>query len=198
MPKLSGGNTVAEHKAAVRDAILDAFATEFHTVGWSDLTLQTIAKQAGVSRPAVYNYFPDKTALLVGWSEREMTRFLALAHRELDERTDPVDRIQVLVKLVLIEFFLQKGVVTSIASLLSPQDRQQFFAHVEPLGHLIEELVRDGVDTGTFAAADPPDTTVMLMACLEAQRPALLSGERVDTAVARTLPFILRALGATP
>ena len=182
----------------MRDAILDAFATEFPTVGWSDLTLQTIAKQAGVSRPAVYNYFPDKTALLVGWSEREMTRFLALAHRELDERTNPVDRIQVLVKLVLIEFFLQKGVVTSIASLLSPQDRQQFFAHVEPLGHLIEELVRDGVDTGTFAAADPPDTTVMLMACLEAQRPALLSGERVDTAVARTLPFILRALGATP
>ncbi|WP_241387426.1 TetR/AcrR family transcriptional regulator [Rhodococcus sp. CH91] len=198
MPKLTGGSTVAAHKAAVRDAILDAFAAEFHATGWPDLTLQTIAKQAGVSRTAVYNYFPDKTALLLGWSEREMTRFLTLAHRELDDRTDPVDRVQVLVKLVLIEFSLQQGVVTSIATLLSPQDRQQFFAHVEPLGELVEELVRSGIEVGVFAAADPGDTTRMLMACLEAQRPSLLAGERVDAAVARTLPFVLRALGTHP
>ncbi len=104
MPKLTGGTTLAEHKAATRDAMLDAFAVELHQRPWQDLKLQTIAERAGVARTAVYNYFPDRTTLLLAWSEREMTRFMALAARELADRTDPVDRLQVLVKLVLIEF----------------------------------------------------------------------------------------------
>ncbi len=121
MPKLTGGTTLAEHKAATRDAMLDAFAVELHQRPWQDLKLQTIAERAGVARTAVYNYFPDRTTLLLAWSEREMTRFMALAARELADRTDPVDRLQVLVKLVLIEFSLQRGVAASVASMLAPR-----------------------------------------------------------------------------
>lgn len=198
MPKLTGGATVVEHKAATREAMLDAFAVEFHGNGWEGVKLQTIAEKAGVARTAVYNYFPDKTALLMAWSEREMTRFIALAQRELADRTDPLDRLQVLIKLVLIEFSLQRGVGESVASALSPKDRDQFFTHIAPLVELVEELLRDGMEHGVFTEADPAETGRLVMACLETQRSALIAGDRSDAAVARTLPFILRALGAAP
>ncbi|MCD7049942.1 TetR/AcrR family transcriptional regulator [Rhodococcus sp. BH2-1] len=195
MPKLTGGTTLAEHKAATRDAMLDAFAVELHQRPWQDLKLQTIAERAGVARTAVYNYFPDRTTLLLAWSEREMTRFMALAARELADRTDPVDRLQLLVKLVLIEFSLQRGVAASVATMLAPEDRHVFFTHLEPLAELFEDLLRDGIDGGVFADADPAATRQLIMACLESQRPGLVAGGRTDSAVARTVPFILRALG---
>ncbi|MCK0090158.1 TetR/AcrR family transcriptional regulator [Rhodococcus sp. F64268] len=198
MPKLTGGATVAEHKAATREAMLDAFAVEFHENGWEGVKLQTIAEKAGVARTAVYNYFPDKTALLMSWSEREMTRFIALAQRELEDRADPLDRLQVLIKLVLIEFSLQRGVGESVASALSPKDREQFVTHIAPLVELVEALLRDGMDHGVFEESDPTDTGRLVMACLETQRSVLIAGGRPDEAVARTLPFILRALGASP
>lgn len=58
MPKLTGGATTAEHKIATREAMLDAFIRELHEQGWQNVKLQTVAQAAGVSRTAVYNYFP--------------------------------------------------------------------------------------------------------------------------------------------
>ncbi|MDJ0111950.1 TetR/AcrR family transcriptional regulator, partial [Rhodococcus erythropolis] len=119
MPKLTGGATTAEHKIATREAMLDAFIRELHEQGWQNVKLQTVAKAAGVSRTAVYNYFPDKSALLLAWSTREMDRFLLLAERELADRENPVDRIEILVKLTLVEFSLQRFTGIALVELLS-------------------------------------------------------------------------------
>ncbi|MCX5205942.1 TetR/AcrR family transcriptional regulator [Streptomyces sp. NBC_00237] len=142
-PKLTGGATLAEHKAATREAMIDAFAALLHEAGWQDLKLQDVARQAGVARTAVYNYFPDKTALLLAWSQREMARFMTLAERELAARTDPVDRLQILIKLVLTEFSFQRGAGASVAPLLPPGDRAAFFEHVAPLAALVGGLLDD-------------------------------------------------------
>ncbi|MFE0206906.1 TetR/AcrR family transcriptional regulator [Streptomyces sp. NPDC058985] len=194
-PKLTGGATLAEHKAATREAMIDAFADLLREAGWQDLKLQEVAKRVGVARTAVYNYFPDKTALLLAWSEREMARFMTLAERELGERTDPVDRLQILIKLVLTEFSFQRGAGASVAAMLPLEDRAAFFEHVAPLAALVNSLLEDGMNEGVFVRADPAVTGQMIMACLETQRTALLTGDKVHTAVARTLPFVMRALG---
>ncbi|MFE3431161.1 TetR/AcrR family transcriptional regulator [Streptomyces sp. NPDC059171] len=194
-PKLTGGATLAEHRAATREAMIDAFAALLREVGWQDLKLQEVAKQVGVARTAVYNYFPDRTALLLAWSGREMSRFMALAERELADRTDPVDRLQILVKLVLTEFALESGTGASVAAMLPPEDRARFLEHVAPLAALVGGLLEDGMREGVFVRADTAATGQMVMACLETQRTALLAGDKVHTAVQRTLPFVMRALG---
>ncbi|GAA4697358.1 transcriptional regulator, TetR family [Promicromonospora umidemergens] len=195
-PKLTGGATLAEHKAATREAMIDAFAVLLREVGWQDLKLQEVARSVGVARTAVYNYFPDRTALLLAWSEREMARFMELAERELSDRSDPVDRLQILAKLVLTEFSLQRGAGASVAATLPPGDRAAFFEHVAPLAALVEDLLVHGMDEGVFARADPAVTGQFIMACLETRRTALLAGEKVHTAVEQAVPFVMRALGA--
>lgn len=197
MPKLTGGATTAEHKIATREAMLDAFIRELHEQGWQNVKLQTVAQAAGVSRTAVYNYFPDKSALLLAWSTREMDRFLLLAERELADRENPVDRIEILVKLTLVEFSLQRFTGIALVELLSAQDRESFLEHIVPLSVLVEQLVQEGVDAGVFVDSDAAASAQLILACVESRRPMLMAGDRVDAVVATTVPFIMRALGVS-
>ncbi len=180
MPKLTGGATTAEHKIATREAMLDAFIRELHEQGWQNVKLQTVAQAAGVSRTAVYNYFPDKSALLLAWSTREMDRFLLLAERELADRENPVDRLEILVKLTLVEFSLQRFTGIALVELLSAQDRESFLEHIVPLSVLVEQLVQEGVDAGVFVDSDAAASAQLILACVESRRPMLMAGDRVD------------------
>lgn len=52
--------------AAAERAIVDAVLTELEAVGYQGLTIETVAKRAGVGRPTIYRRWPDRDALIVG------------------------------------------------------------------------------------------------------------------------------------
>ena len=52
--------------------ILDAAALEFETHGYRSTTTNGVAEAAGVSVGSLYQYFPNKDALLVGLAERHL------------------------------------------------------------------------------------------------------------------------------
>ncbi|MDX3226772.1 TetR/AcrR family transcriptional regulator [Streptomyces sp. ME19-01-6] len=54
------------------DAILDAAAHVFEDLGYTGATTNKIAERAGVSIGSLYQYFPDKDALLYALGERHM------------------------------------------------------------------------------------------------------------------------------
>jgi AcrR family transcriptional regulator len=55
---------------ARKNQILDAAAAVFAEKGFHPTTTRDIAKQAGISEGTIYNYFVNKTALLLGIFER--------------------------------------------------------------------------------------------------------------------------------
>lgn len=63
---------MAEHKIgrprseAAERAIVDAVLAELESVGYHGLTIEAVARRAGVGRPTVYRRWPDKEALVVG------------------------------------------------------------------------------------------------------------------------------------
>ena len=58
--------TVRERqKRQTRALILETARTLFATKGFQETTIRTIASEAGIGLGTVFNYFPDKTALLV-------------------------------------------------------------------------------------------------------------------------------------
>lgn len=59
-----------EQVRLTRDRILDALTELLGDRRADDITTRQIAEQAGVSQPTVYRYFPDRTALLNGMTER--------------------------------------------------------------------------------------------------------------------------------
>jgi len=59
-----------EQVRLTRDRILDALTELLADRRADDITTREIAERAGVSQPTVYRYFPDRTALLDGMTER--------------------------------------------------------------------------------------------------------------------------------
>ncbi len=58
---------------ARRDQILDAAARLFAQKGFHTTTIRDIAKEAGIADGTIYNYFKNKTALLLGIFNRMRT-----------------------------------------------------------------------------------------------------------------------------
>lgn len=59
-----------EHAQARRDAILEAALRVFAELGFSAARMEQVAAAAGISKAALYLYFPSKDALLEGVLER--------------------------------------------------------------------------------------------------------------------------------
>lgn len=72
MPKV-----VAEYKARARARIVEAASAVFHRKGFGRATMEDIAKEIGVSKGALYLYFPTKTELLVEIQAQFRDRVLA-------------------------------------------------------------------------------------------------------------------------
>ncbi len=63
MPPASPGRP---RSAAAERAIVDATLAELEAVGYQGVTIEAVARRAGVGRPTVYRRWADKDALIVG------------------------------------------------------------------------------------------------------------------------------------
>lgn len=67
--------------------ILEASALILEAGGFKGLNTNLVAQRAGVSVGTLYQYFPNKDAIVVALSKRELDVFLEEAERALKERT---------------------------------------------------------------------------------------------------------------
>lgn len=77
-----------------RDQLLDVTTELIAARGFQDLTLEAVARRAGITRPVVYEHFGDLVGLLDATIEREMSRALSqVSETALTRLTDgpPVD-----------------------------------------------------------------------------------------------------------
>jgi AcrR family transcriptional regulator len=89
------GTTVAEER---RQQILDAASAIFLLYGYRRSTIEEIAQQAKMSRPALYQYFDDKTDVFRAVIARLNQVVLAEAQSKLDEDGPLYERIAGAVK----------------------------------------------------------------------------------------------------
>ncbi|HEY3512458.1 TetR/AcrR family transcriptional regulator [Kribbella sp. NPDC051137] len=91
MPKL-WEHTIASHRSAVQEAILDAAAVLVAEGGPAGVSMAEIAQRAGVGRATLYKYFGDVDAVLSGWHQRQVTAHLRQLE-EVWERTKRIDDV---------------------------------------------------------------------------------------------------------
>ncbi|WP_100501207.1 TetR/AcrR family transcriptional regulator [Geodermatophilus chilensis] len=75
MPRL-WTETIADHRHAVRDAVLDATAALVAERGLAGIAMSQLAERAGIGRATLYKYFPDLDAVLRAWHQRQVGRHL--------------------------------------------------------------------------------------------------------------------------
>jgi AcrR family transcriptional regulator len=81
-----------------REAILDAALHIAATAGFTAVTMEAVAREAGVTKPVVYELFPQRGALQQALLEREEQRALAGLRAVMPAALDPLTTTEDLVR----------------------------------------------------------------------------------------------------
>jgi AcrR family transcriptional regulator len=197
VPKISAA-TLQEHRAETIDKLLDSWGDLVMEKGFDAVTLADVAAQVGLARTAIYNYFPDREALLFAWTDREVRRTVEALQQDLEKADSFAEKLRVFVRSQLIEFHqrhLPPG--KEVVQFLRPETYGRFMDHIEPLEKVLRDIITDGLKAKEFSDIDPAAAVPMVMACIGAERVPLATGtDEVDVATERVSRFVLRALGA--
>lgn len=168
-------------------AILDAALTAFSTYGAVKTTMADIAEAAGVSRPALYQYFDDKEDILVGVFVRVVGEAAENAIAELAKPGSLEDQL---------DGFLQRWFGDLVAQLRATAHGVDLVeirtGRAKPAAEQINKRVRSAVSRHLKLAGAPQLTDVLLLS------PVGLKSDDPSTAVyRRRLTALSTALAAT-
>ncbi|MEO3790308.1 TetR/AcrR family transcriptional regulator [Nonomuraea sp. B10E15] len=197
MPRISAA-TIGEHRAQTRDRILQAVSRLSREQGIDAISMTDVAGEAGITRTVLYNYFPDKTALLLAFTERVTRYFIDSYERELPADASPADRLRAFVRLQLAGLLAHPHPgAADLSAALGPDAYQRLAEHVAPMQRVLVEILDSGQASGDFQVIDVPATARMVLAVIGAERVPLISGDvTVEAAAELVSAFVLRALGS--
>jgi AcrR family transcriptional regulator len=195
MPKIIGGS-LHEHRAQTRQKLFAALSALMAERGFDTITLAEIAGAAGVGRTAVYNHFPDKEAVLLGFITHETEQYVTTLERALTDVDDPVQQLRTYVRQqARLErvFHLTPG--PELRTILSRPAQRRLHEHVAVVEQILRQILDEGIARREFPPQDVDVTVALVNACLSGRLIPETSPER-EHAIAATEAFVLRAVGA--
>lgn len=197
MPRVIGG-TLASHREHVITKIYDAMRILLYERGFDALTLAEVASECGMSRTAMYNYFPDKEALLVEFAIHEVDGYLTGLDEALRSVDNPIDQLRTYLRMQL-EYFsgnhLPPG--PTLRALLPEHAARKVGAHVRELEERLHAIIRSGHENRYLVADDLPATVSLISACINRGSSVVdPDGSALEETIASTETFVLRAVGA--
>lgn len=195
MPRITAA-TIGEHRAQTRDRILQAVSRLSRAQGIDAISMTDVASEAGITRTVLYNYYPDKAALLLAFTERVTHYFIESFARELPDDASPSDRLLAFVRLQLAGLLAHPHPgAADLSATLGPDAYQQLADHVAPMQRILVEILASGVEAGDFHVPDVAATARMILAVIGAERVPLISATiSLDDATQLVSGFVLRAL----
>ena len=194
MPKIIGAS-LHEHREQTRRRLFGALERLMTERGFDAITLADIAAEAGVGRTAVYNHFPDKEALLLGFITHETDQYAQSLRAALADVHDPVDQVRAYVRAqatLTRVYHVAPG--PELRSVLSRGAQQRVREHVVVVEQILRGILEAGIASGAFPDQDLTTTVPLVHACLTRGLPD--AGPDREHALAQTEAFVLRAVGA--
>jgi AcrR family transcriptional regulator len=169
-----------DHRTHQREHILTVALDLLRERGMAALTMSAIAEQAGISRPTLYNYFPDVDAVLAAWVGQEVER--SVSSMLVDARTigDPLDRLAYLIETQAQTFASQRHRLSAEhfeSEAGSPAVRREVEARMAPLRQLFADTIAEAGAFGLLrSAVDPVLAADLVLGLLGAIRRRLVAG----------------------
>ena len=190
------------------ETILQAATVLFHRYGYRKMTMCDVAEEARLSRPTVYQYFPNKEELALGVIDRLHQGLTAELQRLATTPGTPEERLRrMLVARVLFVFDRMphdsQGLNDLFAS-IRPMllERRGYWLPVE--GEHLAQVLEEGRHDGSIAVTDPAATALLLLTATSSLLPFSLSprelGEReaLATRAEALAELLLRGVLARP
>ena len=175
-----GRRTQAERAADTRDALISAARPLFASLGFAEASLETIVRDAGVTRGALYHHFADKTELFAAVFEQvegEMAARMVEAVAAAGQ-SDPVEIMRLCAGLWLdacAEPEIQRIVLLEALAVLG-WERWSDIGHRYNIG-FVTALLANGIESGSIPLQPIEATALTIMGAL---REATLYIARAD------------------
>ncbi|WP_022917847.1 TetR/AcrR family transcriptional regulator [Ruania albidiflava] len=197
MPKIIG-STLAEHRERVRTKLFTALSELMAETGFDAVSMADIAARAGVGRTSVYNHFPDKEAVLLGFIEHETRQYVQALAESLEHVHDPEEQLRVYVReQINLKSVYHLAPGPDLRSVVSSGTQARLREHVTQVTALLTEILEHGIATGRLPDQDVEAVVPLINACLSGRIHPEAGPER-ERAVEATEAFVLRAVGLRP
>ena len=149
-----------------REKILEAAGNAFLANGYSDVTMQDVAKEAQISRAALYTYFGSKQEVFSGVIEFFLTVIFQSSMDALERVGEDASIYDKLFAIFDARQRLWLGLDSSQKSTFSYELAKNHHKIIEekgalPIQQMVKEVVNQAYATGelpTFAHTPPPDS----------------------------------------
>lgn len=143
------------------DEVLDAALDLFIERGFASTRVEDIAKRAGISKGAVYLYFPSKEAILEGLVRRAVLP-LAIHVRGFVENYEGDPRLVLTMVMKMLAGKLAEPRLLAIPKIVMREvvnfpKLAQMYRHevLDKVMPVVEGLIRNGIDRGYLRPVDP-------------------------------------------
>ena len=197
MPKIIGA-TLAEHREQVRLRLFAALSALMEREGFDAITLADIASKAGVGRTAVYNHFPDKESLLLGFIEHETSSYLRDLEASIAAVDDPVEQLRTYVQQqIRLKRVYHLAPGPDLRTVISRATMERLRDHVSQVELPLRRILTLGIGTGRFPRQDLDAVVPLINSCLAARNVPEAEPTR-SRAIEETVAFVMRAVGVDP
>lgn len=192
MPKL-WADSLDEHRALVRERLVDAFVELLAERPLDDVTVSAVAERAGLARSAVYNHVDHLHDLALLHTERTIAAWVE-PFRETADRP-ALERLAVLVESSLRTFADDPVGGQDLSGHLDEERLARLFGLLGPIRAEVQQLCAQGVERGELLDRDPAALAGFVWAVVGGHRVTVGSGRvDVDTTIALATELLQRAL----
>lgn len=154
-------NRRQREKELHRGEILEAAERVFVSRGFDQATMEEIAREAGFSTGAIYNFFQNKDELCLQVLRKLAEDFLAISQDDILSRKDPAEAITALVEL-RVRHFREHGPFVKMLHETRSSSQLNHEAFHKECGGLIESHLRNlaglfsrAMEAGAIRKMDP-------------------------------------------
>jgi TetR/AcrR family transcriptional regulator len=148
-----------------RTALIRAAVSEFNRRGFHQTSLDDIGERFGISKGALYYYFPSKSALLANCFEWAMV--IARDCLREAKKKEKTGRAKI---ITFFRLYIEKTneelhdcFLLTEDYALDPDDRVKLVRGRDRIEHELRQIIRDGIADGSIVRCDPKLAVFMLL-----------------------------------
>lgn len=166
-----------------RSEIFDASVHLFLEKGFYETSMREVAEAAGIGKSTLYDYFPNKDAIIVYAIENSLAEVTRQAQRIIERDEDAGTRLRRMMRMHLDHLLANKAFflrLTIEAGRLNKVSQNRIQAGRHAYQDLLQRLIEEGIAEGSFR---PVNASVTMKALIAMMAPVVFTTRPTGTPV---------------
>lgn len=156
-----------QDKGLRRQMVIDTAVKIFHQKGYRAATLDDVAKELGLTKPALYHYVSSKENLLSQIYIEALETFFSYIYEIPSLKLSPTEKMRLFIRrhlnTVVIDNLAMFSVFFSEENQLPDEDFQKIREEKRKFTKVVEEIIQEGIDRGSFRQLSPKLTAYAII-----------------------------------